>query len=263
MNVQAFEGGKELQLKQGNNYQIEVPVQTKQPMELFAGTRDEMGNMNWKPIGQKLEVAENKEEPFVQNENFQEDNNDVDTPQSTIERKLMNPRRAGNMSAEEFLSYTGLALGETDDDYNTINNTESSEDQKNQKNRKKEKLYYKPVELGNLGWINIDAYIKDRNVADGFKIRFQKDLPDMFGTYVIFNNLNSSISSLNKISGEGAEVYLRNQLPIGEPVKMIIYTRKEDEIWHYKLDTVITKDLVIEPVFTKSKMADFQREVIN
>jgi hypothetical protein len=56
---------------------------------------------------------------------------------------------------------------------------------------------------------------------------------------------------------------MNNQLPVGERVKIIIYTKKEDEVWHYKLDTLITKDMVIEPVFTKAKMADFQRVVTN
>jgi hypothetical protein len=269
VNVEAFEGDKELQLKQGNNYQMEVPVQTKQPMELFEGTRDEMGNMNWKPIGQNLEVAEKVQEPVVQNEEPEETTEEADTTQVTRERKFLDiDGGVFSMSAEDFKSYSGLSLGEPEDDYNTITKKESRKEARRQKrlNRKmarQEKLYYKPVEIGRMGWINIDAFIKDGRVTEGYKILFKKGSPGIFGTYLIFNTLNSTIASLNKTNVGEQEVWMSNQLPVGQRVKMIVYTRKEDEVWHYKLDTVITKDLVIEPVFTKAKMADFQRVVTN
>ena len=266
VNVQAFEGTRELQLKKDNTYQVEVPVKTKQPMELFEGTRDEMGNMNWKPIGEKLEVAENKPEPVVveQPENITE----VDTTQVTRERKFLDIHGSGRMSVEEFKSYTGLALGEPEDDFNTVPEKGSRKEARKQRreNRKKEKeakLYYKPVEVGRMGWINIDAFIKDGRVTEGYRIRFHKGSPGMFGTYLIFNNLNSTISALSKSLVGEDDVWMNNQLPVGERVKIIIYTRKGDEIWHYKKDTVISSNLVIDPVFTKAPMADFQKIVTN
>jgi hypothetical protein len=270
VNVQAYEGGKELQLKQGNNYKMEVPVQTKQPMELFEGTRDVMGNMNWKPIGKKLEIAEKPQEPIAQNEEPDGNSEEVDTTQVTRERKFLDIRGGlFPMSADEFKSYSGFSLGEEpEDDYNTISKKELRKEARKQKRMKRkiakqEKLYYKPVEIGTLGWVNIDAFIKDGRVTDGYKIHFKKGSPGVFGTYLIFNTLNSTIAALNKTNVGEEEVLMNNQLPVGERVKIIIYTKKEDEVWHYKLDTLVTKDMVIEPVFTKAKMADFQRVVTN
>jgi hypothetical protein len=269
VNVQAYEGGKQLRLKQGNSYQMEVPVQTMQPMELFQGSRDDMGNMNWKPIGKKLELAQKQEEPIVQKEDLQQSNNDDDTTQVSRERKFLDIEGGVfPISAEEFKSYSGLSLGEPEDDYNTITKKESRKEKRKQKRQnrklaKQDKLYYKPVEIGRMGWINIDAFIKDGRVTDGYKLHFKNGSPGVFGTYLIFNTLNSTIAAFNKTNVGQEEVRIDNQLPVGERVKIIVYTRKEDEVWHYKLDTVVTKDLVIEPVFTKAKMADFQRVVIN
>jgi hypothetical protein len=270
LNIQAFEGNRELQLKKDKSYQIEVPVQTAQAMDLFEGTRDELGNMNWKPIGQKLEIAKNVTDPVVQKNQQEKSTEEPDDTQVTRERKLLNVQEdvGISISAEDFKSYAGITIGGNGYDFNTITPKESRKEARKQKriNRKKEKevkLYYKPVEVGRLGWINIDAFIKEGRVTDGFKLRFSKGAPGMFGTYLIFNNLNSTIASIKKCESGRGEVWMRNQLPVGERVKIIIYTRRDDEIWHYKADTIITKDLVIEPIFTKAKLADFEKVVIN
>ena len=263
VNVEAFEGDRELTLKSGSSYQMELPVLSNSKMELFTGARDELGNMNWKPIGKPLEPAQENiskaEEPVVAN-------TDIDTStQTNGDRSFYDIRKgSADITAEQFKSFTGVSFGEPEDDFNTITKKEIRKEKRRLRRAEKAlKLYYKPVEIAKLGWINVDLFLKNRKIVKGYGIRFADGSPGTFGTYIIFKDINSMVSSVkNSVAGE-QDVHITGELPEGERVKMVIYKRKEDEIWHYKLDTVITEDLIIEPRFSKAGLSDFQRIVTN
>jgi len=268
VNVQAYEGGKELQLKKGSTYGIEVPVQSDRPMELFEGTRDELGNMNWKPLGKKLEVAKQTPEPGKQEPKEISKSGEVVDSSSPRDRKyFLSSNNFWEMTDDEFKSYTHLSPDDaSEDDFNTVTRQEGRREMRKQKrqarkNRQKETLYYRPVEVGYLGWLNVDAFTSASSIADGYSIQFPEGAPGTFGTYLIFKDVNSTISALTKTNPGQSVVKLNNQLPVGERVRAIVYIRKNEQIWHYKVDTVITKDLVLKPTFIKAPMSDFERAV--
>jgi hypothetical protein len=100
--------------------------------------------------------------------------------------------------------------------------------------------YYNPSAITNLGWINCDRFYQNNPPAE-----IEIDLPITFnkGTiqyFVIFKNFNGLINGKLEFS-EGENISLKN-LPVGESITLIAFTKNNGQLFNCKEEFVIQKN---------------------
>jgi hypothetical protein len=100
--------------------------------------------------------------------------------------------------------------------------------------------YYNPSAITNLGWVNCDRFYQNNPPAE-----IEIDLPITFnkGTiqyFVIFKNFNGLINGKLEFS-EGENISLKN-LPVGESITLIAFTKNNGQLFHCKEEFVIQKN---------------------
>ncbi len=107
--------------------------------------------------------------------------------------------------------------------------------------------YYSPAAITNLGWINCDRFYQYNPPAE-----VEIDLPITFNKgsiqyFVIFKNFNGLINGKLKFS-EGENISLNN-LPVGELITFIAFTKNKGQLFHCKEEFVIQKNKWVKPDF--------------
>ncbi|WP_462220047.1 hypothetical protein, partial [Ferruginibacter sp.] len=107
--------------------------------------------------------------------------------------------------------------------------------------------YYNPSAITNLGWINCDRFYQYSPPAE-----IEIDLPITFnkGTiqyFVIFKNFNGLINGKLEFS-EGENISLKN-LPAGESITLIAFTKNNGQLFHCKEEFVIQKNKPVKLYF--------------
>ena len=108
--------------------------------------------------------------------------------------------------------------------------------------------YYNPSAITNLGWVNCDRFYQNNPPAE-----IEIDLPITFnkGTiqyFVIFKNFNGLINGKLEFS-EGENISLKN-LPVGESITLIAFTKNNGQLFHCKEEFVIQKNKPVKLDFT-------------
>lgn len=220
-------GGEELMLKQGKNLKIELPKLDKgDGMELFYGRRDEMHNMNWSETGVPFKV----EEPVVAKEK--------DTAWMTIDRpvrrKLGAPAAGFNISAnraeveaDSIMSYV---------DGKPMSGEEKYKSERYEKVIKATKNIYSAVQLAELGWINVDKFLKSDmvplyvSISSADSVRFTK-------VYVIFKPIRGIIQS--QFFGHN---YTFKNIPKKTEARIVAYGFNKNKIMFAKQDFMLEND---------------------
>lgn len=104
--------------------------------------------------------------------------------------------------------------------------------------------YYAPASIRSLGWINCDRYYRNdqqSEVALEFPITLNNSTMQYFIIYKSFNGLTNS----RIVLGEDSKAVIRN-LPIGESVTLIAFTKSQGNIYQCKEDFIIEKNNKIE-----------------
>lgn len=219
-------GGEELMLKQGKNLKIELPKLDKgDGMELFYGRRDELHNMNWSETGVPFKV----EEPVVVKEK--------DTAWMTIDRPKPRifaqaaPGRGRNWSEE----------AETDSIMSYVDGKPMDEkDKKNSKQYEQVKdvatNIYSAIQLAELGWINVDKFLKSDmvplyvSISSADSVRFTK-------VYVIFKPIRGIIQS--QFFGHN---YTFKNIPKKTEARIVAYGFNKNKIMFAKQDFMLEND---------------------
>lgn len=107
--------------------------------------------------------------------------------------------------------------------------------------------YYNPSAITNLGWVNCDRFYQNNPPAE-----IEIDLPITFnkGTiqyFVIFKNFNGLINGKLEFS-EGENISLKN-LPVGESITLIAFTKSNGQFFHCKEEFVIQKNKPVKLYF--------------
>ena len=100
--------------------------------------------------------------------------------------------------------------------------------------------YYNPSAITNLGWINCDRFYQYNPAAEieiNLPITFNKGIIQYF---VIFKNFNGLINGKLEFS-EGENISLKN-LPVGESITLIAFTKNKGQLFHCKEEFVIQKN---------------------
>jgi hypothetical protein len=107
--------------------------------------------------------------------------------------------------------------------------------------------YYAPAEVTQLGWINCDRfYNSPQNTDVPVEIPYTFKNPDVqyFLIYKAFNGLMSG-----RITKNEKQQYILKDLPQGQAVTLVAFTKTNGQAYHYKEDFVIQRGKVLKPDF--------------
>lgn len=107
--------------------------------------------------------------------------------------------------------------------------------------------YYAPAEVTQLGWINCDRfYNSPQNTEVPVEIPYTFNNPDVqyFLIYKAFNGLMSG-----RITKNQQQQYRLKDLPQGQAVTLVAFTKTNGQAYHYKEDFVIQRGKVLKPEF--------------
>jgi len=130
-HIAMYSDGKPLSIKAGRSLEVDLPKSNMPEMELFFGHRDSTNQMNWKPSDKQLQ----------------------NRPKPTKPQTEEVPAIMSDSDIDRVLDYTNKGLSP----------------QEKRKWDSEQRLFnqvYRSIELTELGWVNIDKYLKENNVSE-------------------------------------------------------------------------------------------------
>ena len=234
--------GEQLKLKEGKSISTELPKISKMGMELFYGSRDELERMNWEQSDKSFKTAYE----IVEEE-------DTASIELDGERAILVP--AGNV-------YNGRKINDDEAVDSILSYIEgqkmTEEEKKNNENYKKAKRVYKnmyqAMQVRQLGWINVDRFLKSSLKPIYFTVR-GIDSATYTKLYIVFKEINSMM-----IDGFFGDEFTTNKLPVGQKIKVVALGFKSDQIL---LDTtefkIVDNNQEVELVFQELKDQDVDK----
>lgn len=107
--------------------------------------------------------------------------------------------------------------------------------------------YYAPSAITKLGWINCDRFYNNPQNAEvllELPITFKKPVIQYFIIYKSFNGMVNGKLGLDSLSK-----YRLQNLPEGQPVTLIAFTKNNGQLYHSKQDFVIQKNMPVKLEF--------------
>lgn len=215
--------GKELRIKKGKSLDMEFPKVTEDEMELFYGQRDSLGQMNWQVAQQKFVKKKYKEEDFI-------------------------------AETDVF-----MVVFETIEGIDTIKSFSQKEFEKQQKRRKMEKetreveeKLYESIKINQLGWINCDRFYQiPPDCKTDLIIAMDNQSIDVPAAkaFLVFKKINS-VLSYNYFADKDNIRF--NNIPVGEDVKLIIYTAEKGNVYIHSSGFTLKKDETLTIALKKS-----------
>lgn len=261
-------GGKNLKIKKGQSLTTLFPKLTDSEMQIFYAQKDGDGKLNWKPSSQNLDETISKPEPekriIKQTKPKAKQVKDSSTSLSQVEALMAySDSKGGRMSATEFKIFLDSLNPSTPNNATEVTEIKEYYDTITGMAKKvRSKSYYQPVEITNLGWINVDRFYKNSNnvkINCGFEF---VNAIDKVTLYVIFKNMNSVLKEDLVLSNNDDKTYLSNFLPVGEAVRIIAITRTNDQLFTAKADLVISENASISLKFIKAAEGDLQKNIL-
>lgn len=198
--------GQPLKLKPGKSLSVKFPEITQEPMGLFLGYRDSLGQMQWNPRNQTFRKS-GPNEAWRDTRNVKiESEGDVLLFDTIVRRK---PKQESKEETQKKEAYSKL---------------------------------YAAMEVQNLGWINCDRFY---NVTDktNMSVKIINTEPISFASiYLIFDDINSIVQThysavQNEISNPGFE-----NIPVGAKARLVAFSLKGEKMMAYSAPVVIKKD---------------------
>ncbi|MFT3912373.1 MAG: hypothetical protein QM737_23300 [Ferruginibacter sp.] len=272
-HIEMYSAGNKLRIKPGKWLDIQIPARSDEQMELFYGERDSSGILNWVTADKKLvkekQTAKRKYiEPMTEM-----DSTVPDTARSGITqndddaiRKLLNyaSTKDNRLTVIEFDSILHVSRNEqavaTDTassviDQVMVDSTSKMVDLtmsmlKDQNVPTVVTTYYAPVRILNMGWINCDRFYKKKECSNIY-CQFDDSLfSPAVNVCVIFKRFNSMQQECI-YEYDGNNIKLKNQYPIGEPVKIIAYAGVKDKMYVYSEELTLAKNEKIKLKFSE------------
>ena len=237
--------GNTLKVKAGKSVSIQLPEISANEMELFYGERDSSGNLNWITAGKKIipqkNLKEVKTEIVTTKKVETVPTKDTTREMSDLE-KLLNyaDQKGGRMSAAEFKSManTGKIADNDGADFST-RVTEITDTATGKKVKEIKTLYYNPVEITSLGWINCDRFYNNPNKSE-IECEFDSSFNiTSAAIYVVFKNMNAMQKEYVAKATPASLMKLINQYPAGEAVKLIAITNIGGKFYESKQELVL------------------------
>jgi len=305
--------GQKLQLKKGNHLQVDFPKLKDAEMELFYGSRDSLGDMNWikaaQPLifntdmdyaGFKLPYPEAKGRhqykskfalyesvnskvifgekeltikelvSLLQKRGIDKDIDSVflDYDEAIYNGFLINDYR---YSTYRYKMYRVISCKEQEAEKDSIAKEEKMRGERIAANSKYEeewgkqneensltgrlKKYYAPSAVTKLGWINCDRFNNDQQKTDvqiEIPITLSNPQIDYFIIYKSFNGLMNG----RLLNNTGKQQYVLSNLPVGQAVTIVAFTKNNGQLFQCKEDFVIATRQTVKLDFKNISAAE-------
>lgn len=212
--------GQPLQLKAGKSMQVEFPQLTEQGMELFYGSKNEAGQLNWEAAGVKFEVAKAPEPRLstartgpiiVERDTTYSYLSETDTLVSDdiqdiwayLEEtdKRSTPKQIRDFNKEQAREKRAAAAATGHHEKRLASLTEMST------------AVYEAVNLNRFGWYNCDRFLNEPDIAP-----VVAELPKMAQPGIVYFILKSRNAIIQSWYYAGEYPTATARLPIGEEV---------------------------------------------
>jgi len=235
--------GNELKLKADKKMLVQIPKKDKKDMELFYGSKDSNGILNWVPAYKKITITSPLKK-VTKPTNEVKNNIPVEKqvakqivrPNTTIEEVINFSKSAnsGKISKREFDSLFKRSPREVDNSEYTQTVKETRDSITNKKVFKVDESYYQPLEITNLGWINCDRFYDAPNKT---KIECDYDTSNKISDisiYVIFNDINSMMKESISVDKKATSFSLERDYPVGRKITLIACYKKLGKFYNCK-----------------------------
>jgi len=236
--------GQQLQLKKGKTLAVVFPKLTDEGMELFYGQRDSEERMNWLPAHAKFVSTPARKDTAVAPAS--------PTKPAAAAQEEVDSRN----SIDDIIAY--IEEGHTDATPEDRVRTE-----KNKRNAKVEQKVYEAIQLHSFGWINCDRFLDIANKTNVLAIINPKDSISNANIYLVFKDLNSVMQEFYfNTAGKGNSVQF-NEIPVGQQVRLIAYTVKEEQVYAFSTDVRVAKNQKIDLTLRPIAETDFKKLLNN
>jgi len=220
--------GKQLKIKDGKMIEMDFPVLADDEMELFYGQRDSLGRMNWLVVEQKLERKEEVAPSIVV-----ESVGLTETPMVIFEVNGVTDT-VKNFSQEEFERMQAQRMAERAE----LEKRRKELEKEQEKQRKLQSELYNSVSVNQLGWINVDRFLKMNNVTNVTVEVEDGNVTNTIAIYLVFKDINSVINTFYK-----KDATRFSGIPVGYEVRLIAFAMDKDENYYsYSSDFTVKKD---------------------
>ena len=216
--------GKQLRIKAGQSIEMDFPVLADEEMEFFYGERDSLGRMNWIVADQVLErrepvaaVVETAAKPVV----IFEAHGVRDTMR--------------NFSQEEFDKQQAERLAERA----AAERRRQEEQRQRERETKLRAELYNSISVTQLGWINVDRFIRTGNTTDVAITVENGDVVNATAIYLVFKDINSVMNIFGKKNAPTNFV----SIPVGYDVRLVAFATDESgDYYSYSCDFTIQRN---------------------
>ena len=305
--------GQKLQLKKGNQLQVDFPKLKDAAMELFYGSRDSLGNMNWikatQPLLFNTEVDYTSYKPpypqaidghpYKSKYTLYESVNskvifgdremtikelvsvlqkkgidkDIDSVYLNQDEAIYNGYLIDNYrySTYRYKMYRVISCKEQEAEKDSMAKEEKAQAEQIAANRRYEEdwkkqneensltgrleKYYAPSSIKKLGWINCDCFKDDQQKTEvplELPITFSNPQIEYFIIYKSFNGLMNG----RLLNSSGKRQYVLSNLPVGQAVTMVAFTKNNGQLFQCKEDFVITANQPVKLDFKNISAAE-------
>jgi hypothetical protein len=198
--------GQQLKLKPGKSLSVKFPKLSKDPMTLFAGYHDTLGEMQWSQ----------RKQTFRPN----------------------NADQAWRDTRNVMVQYDGDVL-----EIDTL--AKRKPKVKTEKEKQKEQAYdklYAAMEIQSLGWINCDRFYK---IPDKTNVSFKFDPREgiVFASiYLIFDEINSVAQTYYGAMENGSANPGFQDMPLGAKVRLVAFSLKDNKMMAHSSTLTIGKN---------------------
>lgn len=249
--------GKPVRLIKGKTIKVNFPKLTDEAMEYFYGVKDSSGQMNWLPMNKKAKSSNTKtfifkEEP-IEPKPFNEigtlTSSDIEVMQDTvIKRKKLSDIVTVEDKKKQKAEY--------DKQYKKYKKKKADYDRWKAK-AKYNFDSYEALDLGTLGWINVDTFLKMNSDVNQLRISIKDETFETARFYIVFRDLNSVMSQPLTISPK-KEVTFKG-IPEGYKIKIIGIGANENSPLLFSKDIVCNEETTVVASFQPVTLDDIKK----
>ena len=272
--------GQKIRIRKGCSLRVKFPVLSQNEMELFYGQRDSLGNMNWQRSEKILrpdnEITFSDKQtyplntfPAIPTIPKEELYDSLNAPVYFYDRKMTVKDLVDTLQKRGVdISIDTLYLQDVFKFQEIIKNASSknkiyrvitgaeknkeklrSEDLKSLREEQEKKSlkgqlrrYYATTTIGYLGWINCDRFYNEENTDINLEAPITM-AGSQIEYFVIFKSFNGLVNGKTILNNQNK--YSISNLPIGQAVTIIAFTKLNGQVFQCKTDYVIRKNCFI------------------
>ena len=247
-NIQFFDdSGEELKLREGKRLEVQFPKFAEEPMQLFSGSRDEEGMMNWELMNELLEeqtfnavlvekrlVIDEESTKRYRLDTAMEIQSRRDLGQIS-EVQLEGYKNSAKIDSIYFQNDTVYILEKTIRDF-LEGTMECLKDYEKNNSWRKEKMLYEKIYLRKLGWINVDRLYPEVDE----RLELQVSNGDQFTLLYIIDESKNTV--LNLYADEDYKI----SLPKGRQFKVLGFFLEDEQLFAAKKAIRLIEDRKLE-----------------